>query len=285
MLTLDFWTFCAIGNLLIGFIGIIPMVLNLKYSIQFKIWDYFLLFLYFIVFGPYELFFEATSQYGFPGTFWPYNIWTEPLFLYVIANICESIPLYLITIRYKWAYPPFWAYLLIGLPVSFTIIDILVNDQVVIFNFALSYWFIWSIRVLIYSIIAYIYFTGNLMVPTKRALHAKQFWSISTSFIAIGMFLLMCQPLFGALSDPNAVIVVGLAMIFFDSAFVLLLTLHIFFPEAILLSDEKILNSNKIYKKIDTVTKPTNILTSIGINILKSYIEDLPPEIKEEIYQ
>ena len=123
------------------------------------------------------------------------------------------------------------------------------------------------------------------MVPTKRTLQAKRFWSISTSFFAIGMFFLMCQPLFGPISAPHAETLAALAFIFFDTAFVLLLILHIFFPEAILLSDEQTRNAKKIYKKITITTKSPDKISNIGLNMLKAYLDELPPEIKAQLYQ
>ena len=83
MVSFDTMMVLAILNILFAFLAILPMMLNLKYFIQFRIVDYFLLFLYFLEWSVYS-FLEATSQYGHPGTFWPDNLWTEPFFYMLI---------------------------------------------------------------------------------------------------------------------------------------------------------------------------------------------------------
>lgn len=208
------------------------------------------------------------------------------IFLYAYMNICESLPLYLIALRYKWAYPPIWVYLIMLLPLGLFSIDIIVNDQIILLNYSLVYLFLWIARITFYLTISYIYFRGKLVVPTLRAIRAKRLWTISTFLFASGMILFAIEPFLGIqqnnsdLYAPALITLIGIVM---EPSFLLLIFLHIFYPEAILLSDVQTRKAKKIYNEIHTTSQSSNIISNIGFNILKSYLDELPSEIKEKI--
>lgn len=285
MLIINFDTLNFLANIFLALLALIPFVLNLKYSYQFKLVDYILLVIYFSYWGPFMLFFESTGSWAFSEEVFPYaSAWQEPFFLMAFTNICECIPIYLIAIRSNWEYPPLWSYLLSVYGLSIALVVIVDNNQTLINNYPLLIWGIWLSRIFFYGASAYIFYNTRLINPTKRSLRAKYIWVTSTGLITVAMiFVMIVCGLLGIQqinSDPLAVVQAYIFFAMWFIAFLFIIVLHAFFPEAMLLSDEQLRNAKKIYKIIYSMKKKENRINELGMSLFKQYLEDLPAEFK-----
>ena len=99
--------------------------------------------------------------------------------------------------------------------------------------------------------------------------------TITMLIFSIGSVVLGIQP---SNEDPYSFTMTFLALGFANIAFFLFIILHLFFPEAILLTDEQMRNAKKIYKVMYLMKQRENVITNIGISTLKNYIKEIPPE-------
>lgn len=281
-MVINYLTLGLYSNVSLLLLGFVPCILNFKYSVQFKVVDYFLIFIYFLYWGPIGLLYEVPSNYGF------LSLWNEPLWIYAFTNICESLPLYFVAIRSRWDYPPVWSYLLGCIPILLSIIVVVDNEQTYIGLYTFFYWFAWITRVVFYAIICIIFYQAKLVSNTHRARMSKYLWIFSTALFSIGMSYFLLGGLLGIdqFNNPNdATIIMGvMVFIFLDSSFILLNILHVFYPESIILTTDQLRNLKKIYQSVVKKTdQHENIVADIGLNKVRNYLDELPEDIRSEL--
>lgn len=132
--------------------------------------------------------------------------------------------------------------------------------------------------------VLYCFLTTSVMVKQDSyAQISKYLWIVYTTLDGFQDFLFY---FFAVLPnvDPIAFSSLLILVLQLNSLItqIVLLTLHIFFPEAVLFSYEQLVKASKSYKAIEL---GKNKIQSLFLDRIKSYLKSLPDELRVELFE
>jgi len=243
-------------------INYIPFILNFKYWYQTRIRDYLNISLFFLL--------SIVTNYTTSWTIWDnestYRVFTFFYFMtsFIILTVAS---------RAKWETPPTWAKMVIYSPVVSLIIFALLPG---------SLWFRhWWIGQAFFNPIAMIYdlfclccfASTRVEIPqNSKAKWTRIMWvlyfvvRIYQNFIFWTLGVLASNAIENF--DASMLLLITINDLFSES---LLLLMHIFFPQAVLITHEQLVRAVKVYKSIN---KYENRVLDIGIGNILGYLND-----------
>jgi hypothetical protein len=264
--------FELIGNyhFIIGIFYIIPLVLCLKYYIQFKISDYLLLVIYFI----YWL------QEGFA---WKgmdiFSIFPQSVGF--ALNDIDALPLYIIAVRAV-DQRRLWMYIVGSIPILLTLIVVFdTNNTIIIGIFPLHFWVSWFARLYYHSFIGIVFYRSKKLNDIKRIRWSKNLWILHSILWVFPMVIFIINN--GILQHPQdgsgPIWLVYVILTPISLAAAIIMILHIFYPEAVLITYEQLHRAKKLYNIVLT----HNPVKDFGLSTLKNYMDSIPKELRDKI--
>lgn len=263
----DFWNALLIGNIIFFLLYFPTAVINFKYYYDLKLKDNLLVGLYFLFMGLQVLKVAIAIKYDI-----------DYLFFYVdITNSIALNSLFIVGVRILWSripkiiYPLLMVYLYhfgaafftisfegrINVPEAFLI------PYIELFTFVL------------YAILRSKY---PLTIAKIKITRNFRLTGVILNIFALGYFDFIVSN--DILASPQLIFYIGLlpqyisALVFF--------ILHVFFPDAVLFSEEQLYRARKIFTKVESLIKPTSKL-KIGSAKITNYLNSIPLELQEQL--
>jgi hypothetical protein len=249
-------------NAILGYIKFFPLILNLKYYIQIKIKDYLYISLFFI--------FSILTEFS---TSW--DIW-DNLETYRVFIFFGGISYYfgtLVAIRTKYEDPPNSAKLIPYLSIIVFSILYLLIPKIIVNGWWIGQYFFNPLQILLNSYIVYCFIsTPAFITQSSKAKMARNLWIL----YFLGRVVQNIVAYYFVLSGNWTDYILVNALL----SGVVLLILHIFYPESVLISFEQLHRAKHIYKKVQI---KGNIIAKIGISNIQNYINSIPDELKKDL--
>ena len=261
-----FFQIVLINNTIMFILIRFPAVLNFKIYRDLRLTDNLIVAIFFLS-GGIQAFMVACGLY--------FNI--ELMFYVELLVAVWTTTLYVLSMRLTWTKPPWIMYVLLLLYLAAFIIPFfsIFSDRIV---FELDVRYLCEFT-LLFSIFAYVKSKSSLTISKVKI--TKTLW---ITYMCLMLFSVIMQQIWTLLPSLNNPIgYLCFVILPQDIAIVLFLIAHVFFPQAVLWSDEQLYRAREVYKIAKAMSKPKRI--NIGTEAILDYlntVRNLKPNISRD---